>query len=64
MRKHLVHRKFTSDVYKLVSIPYYEYVAFNALPKRNVDYFDFETYQDFDTLEENVIESHEKLNLA
>ena len=64
MRKHLIHREFTSDIYKLVSIPYYDKISFNALPKRNVDYFDFEKYEDFDSLEVNVIESHNGLNLA
>ena len=59
-----MHRDFTSDVYKLVSIPYYENISFNALPKRNVDYFDFARYEEFDSLEKNVIDSHDELNLA
>ena len=55
---------FTSDVYKLVSVPYYQDISFNALPKRNVDYFDFEKYEDFDSLEENIIDSHNELDLV
>ena len=64
MRSHLVHKDFTSDVYKLVSIPYYDKISFNALPKRNVDYFDFEKYEDFDSLEKNIFDSRNKLKLA
>ena len=39
LKNHLVHKNFTSDVYKLVSVPYYDNISFNPLPKRNVDYF-------------------------
>ena len=54
IRNYLVHRNFTSDVYKFVSVPYYTNVSFNGLPKRNVDFFDFYKYEDFDSLEESV----------
>ena len=47
-----------------MSIPYYSSISFNALPKRNVDYFDFAKYEDFDHLEENIMGDHSELNLA
>ena len=64
IRNSLVHRDFTSHVYKLVSIPYYENISYNALPKRNVDYFDFEKYEHFDSVEKNIIDSHHEVNLS
>ena len=57
-----MHREFTSDIYKLVSLPYYDNISFNGLPKRNVDYFDFQKYEEFDSLEENIIASCEQFN--
>ena len=48
----------------MVSRPYYETISFSGLPKRNVDYFDFKKYEDFDRLENNIDIRQDELNLA
>ena len=46
--------EFSSETFPLVSKPYYEKISFNGLPKRNVDFFSFDKYEDFDSLEKNI----------